>query len=73
MPSAEEKNLNRLSRTAIIMNFVKSKSGSWNHQEWLEFLSEVKRHGYDPIDPEQLGLLLEERKAQYLSSRNAAQ
>jgi hypothetical protein len=73
MASKETENLKRLARTAIIMNFVKSKNGFWNHQDWLTFLFEVKKQGFDPIDTDQLGLLLEERRAQYFSSRHEVQ
>ncbi len=70
MASKEEINLKRLVKTPIIMNFVKKKNGAWNHQDWLDFLSYLKEKGYDPINPDQVGLLLEERKAQYLASKN---
>jgi len=62
-----ESNLRKLAKTSLAMNFVKKNNGEWNHQNWLDFLAEIKRKGYEPIDPAQVGLLLEEKKAQYLT------
>ncbi len=67
--STETENLKKLSKSPLIMNFVKRKDGCWNHHDWLEFLSDVKKKGFDPVNPDQLGLLLEEKKAQYLASK----
>jgi len=71
MATKEDTNLKKLAKTPIVMNFVKKKNASWNHQDWLDFLAYLKEKGYDPISPDQVGLLLEERKAQYLASKNA--
>ena len=69
--SKEETNLKKLAESPLIMNFVKRKNGTWNHQDWLDFLSDIKTHGCDPIDPDKVGLLLEEKKTIYLASKNA--
>ncbi len=53
------------------MNFVKRHQGNWNHQDWLGFLDFLKEKGYTPIDSDQVGLLLEEKKAMYLASKNS--
>lgn len=66
--SAEE-NLKKLSRSKLPMLFVKKHEGSWNHQDWLDFLADIKARGYDPINTDYVGLILEEKKAQYLASR----
>ncbi len=71
MASLEESNLKRLAKTALLMNFVKSKKGNWNHQDWLQFLSDIKRRGFNPIAQDQVGLLLEEKKSQYLAASSA--
>ena len=71
MATKEETNLKKLVKTPIILNFIKKKGANWNHQDWLDFLAYLKEKGYDPINPDQVGLLLEERKAQYLASKNA--
>ena len=65
----EETNLRKLSRSCIPMNFVKKKGGTWNHQDWLDFLEYLRGRKYFPIDTDQVGLLLEEKKAQYLATR----
>lgn len=69
--SKEESNYKKLRRSPIAMNFVKRYQGSWNHQDWLGFLDYLKEKGYMPINTDQVGLLLEEKKAQYLASKNA--
>ena len=67
--SPEEANLKKLTRTQIPMSFVKRQNGAWNHQDWLTFLEEIKAKGYDPIDTDKVGLLLEEKKVIFLASR----
>ena len=69
--SKEEANLKKLKRSPIAMNFVKRHKGAGNHQDWLGFLDFLKEKGYDPINADNVGLLLEEKKAQYLASKNA--
>ena len=69
--SKEESNYKKLRRSPIAMNFVKRHQGSWNHQDWLGFLGYLKEKGYMPINTDQVGLLLEEKKAQFLASKNA--
>ena len=66
---SKESNLSKLAKSPAVMNFIKSKNGTWNHQDWLDFLVDLKKQGYDPIDSDQVGLLLEEKKAQYLAAR----
>ena len=51
------------------MNFVKKQNGSWNHEEWLQFLDYLKSKKYFPIDTDRVGLLLEEKKAQFLAAQ----
>ena len=67
--SPEDANLKKLARTQIPMSFVKRQNGAWNHQDWLAFLEEIKAKGYDPIDTDKVGLLLEEKKVVFLTSR----
>jgi len=63
----EEKNLKKLRRTAIPMNFVKKVNGVWDHNQWEQFCGTLEDKGYTPIDLDQVGLLLEEKKAAYLA------
>ena len=57
-----EENIKRFAKTALAMNFVKAHNGSWNHQDWLNFISDVKAKGYYPIDWDRVGLILEDKK-----------
>ena len=69
--SKAEANLKKLRKSPIATNFVKKHQGSWNHQDWLDFLDYLKARGYTPIDADSVGLLLEEKKAIYLASKKA--
>jgi len=64
-----EQNLKKLSRTCIPMNFVKKNMGSWDHDQWLGFCGSLEDKGYTPIDFDQVGVLLEKKKEQYLSKK----
>ncbi len=66
--SAEE-NLKKLSRSKLPMLFVKKHDGAWNHQDWLDFLADIQKRGYDPIDTDSVGLILEAKKEQYLAGK----
>ncbi len=69
MPSNSEMNLNRLVRTSLPANFVKKHNGEWNHQAWLEFCAFLEEKGYTPIDLDQVGLLLEKKKAEFWAAK----
>ncbi len=60
-------NLNRLKKTVIPINFIKKNKGAWNHQQWLEFCQKLQDKGYTPINFDEVGLLLERKKLDYLS------
>jgi hypothetical protein len=63
---AKEKNLKKLSRTNVLMNFVKKNKGSWDHQAWEDFCAYLETKKYTPIDIDAVGALLETKKAAYL-------
>lgn len=65
MADKAEQNLAKLRKTAMAMNFVKKSEGQWNHDDWIGFIESIKAKGYDPIDEDQVGLLLEEKKEAY--------
>lgn len=65
----KQANLKKLARTSVLANFVKKNNGSWDHQGWLGLLSSLKDKGYDPIDADQVGLILEQKKAHYLAGK----
>ena len=66
---AKEKNLKKLSRTNILMNFVKKNEGNWDHQTWLEFCDYLEEKKYSPIDLDAVGAMLEAKKEKYLASK----
>ena len=66
---AKEKNLKRLSRTNIPMNFVKKNDGNWDHQKWEEFCASLEAKNYTPIDLSAVGAMLETKKAAYLAKK----
>ena len=65
----KEKNLARLRKGAIPMNFVKKNDGVWDHAQWEEFCASLKGKGYTAIDMDQVGILLEDKKAAYLAKK----
>ncbi|UDQ98184.1 hypothetical protein AAEX28_14530 [Lentisphaerota bacterium WC36G] len=69
MTTKSETNFNRLKKTVLAANFVKKHNGSWDHNQWLEFCETLKSKKYTPIDFDQVGLLLEEKKANYFANQ----
>jgi hypothetical protein len=65
----KEDNLKKLSKTGILANFVKRNKGAWDHAGWLSLLEAIKEKGYFPIDEDQVGLLLEQKKAAYKAKK----
>lgn len=63
-----KENLSKLKKSSLPMTFVKKQKGNWDHQEWLNFCSQLKEKGYDPIDLDQVGLILEEKKKKFLDT-----
>ena len=61
----KEDNLKKLAKTGILANFVKRNKGAWDHEGWLGLLASIREKGYCPIDEDQVGLLLEQKKAAY--------
>ena len=64
-----EKNLKKLSRTPVLMNFVKKHDACWDHQAWLELCATLEEKGYSPINHEEVGALLEQKKEAYLAKK----
>jgi hypothetical protein len=63
----KEENLKKLVKSGKIRDFVKKNKGCWDHQAWLMFCSEIVEAGYEPIDFDQVGLMLESQKANFLN------
>ena len=71
MASNAEFNLKRLEKTTLPTDFVRAHSGEWDHQAWLEFCASIEDKGYTPVDLDQVGLLLEQKKMEYRAERNS--
>ncbi|OGV31929.1 MAG: hypothetical protein A2020_14290 [Lentisphaerae bacterium GWF2_45_14] len=65
MGKIEEENLKKLAATNLATNFVKKNNGEWNHQKWLDFCAFLEQKSYCPINLDQVGLLLEKKKAEF--------
>lgn len=65
MGKIEDDNLKKLAATKLVTDFVKKNNGEWNHQKWLDFCAFIEQKGYTPINLDQVGLLLEKKKAEF--------
>jgi len=65
----KEKNLKRLSRTSIPINFVKKNNAEWDHEAWLGLCDKLEEKKYTPIDLEKVGELLAVKKAAFLEKK----
>ncbi len=63
----KEENLKKLVKSCKPESFVRQNNGCWDHQAWLVFCGEIVEEGYDPIDFDQIGLILENHKTAFLS------
>ena len=60
-----EKNLKRLEESELPWNFVVANKSTWDHAKWLEFVEDIKNKGFDPIDLNAVGMVLERLKLEY--------
>jgi hypothetical protein len=67
-PNSPEENLRRW-RQSSAPAWVEARQGHWNHQDWLDLLDSLQRSGPWPMNPEDIGLVLEELKREYQSRR----
>ena len=67
MSETKETNLERLSKSGLLDKFVIINRGSWDNEKWLNLCDEISRQDFTPIDYDQVGLVLEKKKAEYLS------
>jgi hypothetical protein len=65
----KEDNLKKLARTTVLATFVKKNNGEWDHAKWEALLAEIKKKGFDPVDPDQIGLILEQKKAELAAKK----
>lgn len=67
MNSQSETEKEKLAKSKILVNFVKDQRQTWNHDEWLGLLAEVRKKGYSALPDDEIGLLLEAEKARQLN------
>ena len=66
----EAANLKKLAGTTTLINFIKRNNGCWNHEQWLELVEKIQSDGkYMPINFDEVGRVLEEKKQKYLSQK----
>jgi len=65
----EEENLKRLAKTRILMNFVKKCNARWTHSDWEIFCAQLEEKGYTPINFDEVGLLLEDKRSKFLAKK----
>jgi len=65
-PSAE--NIRRWRQSAAPA-WVEARRGQWNHQDWVDLLDSLRRSEYWPMNPDAIGLTLEELKREYQARR----
>ena len=64
----QAENLRKLKKSSICATFVKKNNGEWNHQQWEELCAKISAK-YAPIDFDQVGLFLEEKKEAFLNPK----
>lgn len=65
-----EKNLKTLAESNILADFVKEHKGEWDHQAWLWMYQILEDANLIPIDFDKVGLLLEEKRADFLQDES---
>jgi hypothetical protein len=65
MTDIKAANLERLSRSGLLDTFVTSNKGLWDNDKWLDLCDEISKRDFTPIDYDQVGLILEKKKADY--------
>lgn len=66
MTDIKATNLSRLANSGLLDNFVTSNKGQWDNDKWLDLCDEISKQDFTPIDYDQVGLILENKKAEYL-------
>ena len=64
--SSEAENLRRWKESGQARAWVEAHHGHWGHAEWLALLSSLERSPYWPMQPEAVGMALEEEKREWL-------
>jgi hypothetical protein len=64
--NTEVENLRRWRESGQARLWVQRHQGSWNHDDWLALLVELKRSPFWPMNADSVGLVLEESKREWL-------
>lgn len=62
-PRPESENLKRWRESGQPRSWVEAHKGQWNHQDWLGLLETLQRSPYWPMQPDDVGRVLEEVKS----------
>jgi hypothetical protein len=62
----EADNLKRWRDSGGARAWVEKRQGRWNHDDWLGLLEELRRSAFWPMQPDAVGLVLEDEKGQWL-------
>ena len=63
------RNLRRWERSGRAREWVAVRRGAWGHDDWLDLLRDLARSPYWPLDPDAVGEVLEELKADWANLR----
>jgi hypothetical protein len=64
--SPEAENLKRWRESGRARAWVEARGGRWDHAAWLALLDELRGSSFWPMDPDAVGLVLEEEHRQWL-------
>ncbi len=67
--SSEAENLRRWKESGKPRAWVEAHKGRWDHNDWLGLLEELKRSPYWPMQPDEVGMALEDARREW-SRRN---
>jgi hypothetical protein len=57
-----EDNLRRWKQSSFPQAWVEQHPSGWNHQDWLDLLERLRQTEYWPMEPAEVGAVLEEIK-----------
>jgi hypothetical protein len=60
--ASEADNLQRWRQSGQARAWVEARRGRWNHADWLALLEELRRSAFWPMQPDAVGLVLEDEK-----------
>ena len=62
-------NLRRWRESGQPWTWVEARRGQWDHDAWLGLLDDLKRSSFWPMNPDAVGLVLEETRQKWLSRK----